>query len=300
MKLFKWPLLATFMFIGCGQAQAVDLLDYIPDSEELLLATTGVQADQYLADAIAAGDGRVVLPRGRLNFADTIHLKRSVHLLGEGGKASITRMVFAANKNGIVIHRCDTDFQNGNFVVVRCDMNMRGDNSIIEGVEVIGSGTVGHGIWMKARATLQDVSVAGFGGNCVHINASSGTSSPLDKGNANNWRVDAVRLAHCKNGLSIGGTDVNAGLSIGVDASFNDEYGIYDRSFLGNTHIAPHAAANGRGPYKTTNQNAHNVFIGAYSEGDQPASDFVKPTLVLGGLHGAGITGSAQVIGNVQ
>jgi hypothetical protein len=109
--------------------------------------------------------------------------------------------------------------------------------------------------------------------------------------------LNTVRLTNCLNGLFVDGADVNAGIGIGVSVSANKAYGILDSSFLGNTYIGAHSSANAFGSYKTDNANARNVFVGAYSEEGQPASSFVKPTLIIGGLHGAGITGSAQVIG---
>ena len=59
------------------------------------------------------------------------------------------------------------------------------------------------------------------------------------------------------------------------------------------------------GPYRTDNFNGRNVFHGCYSEGDQPPSQFVHPTVVASGLHGAGVKGTALYIrsysgGNLQ
>ena len=46
------------------------------------------------------------------------------------------------------------------------------------------------------------------------------------------------------------------------------------------------------GAYCTTNANARNLFSGCYSEGGQGPSQFVHPTIILGGLHGSGIKGT--------
>lgn len=44
------------------------------------------------------------------------------------------------------------------------------------------------------------------------------------------------------------------------------------------------------GPYRTDNANARNVFIGCYSESGQPGALFQGPGMIIGGLHGAGIS----------
>jgi hypothetical protein len=50
------------------------------------------------------------------------------------------------------------------------------------------------------------------------------------------------------------------------------------------------------GPYRTTNANGQNVFTGCYSEGSSGPAQLVHPTVVIGGLHGAGIEGTAAYI----
>ena len=45
------------------------------------------------------------------------------------------------------------------------------------------------------------------------------------------------------------------------------------------------------GAYRTDDPNAANVLTGCYSEGDQNPGQFASPTLIIGGLHGAGIGG---------
>lgn len=55
-------------------------------------------------------------------------------------------------------------------------------------------------------------------------------------------------------------------------------------------------AAREGGAYKTDNINARNVFVGCYSESGQGASQFVSPTVVISGLHGAPIKGDAAYV----
>jgi hypothetical protein len=46
------------------------------------------------------------------------------------------------------------------------------------------------------------------------------------------------------------------------------------------------------GAYQTDNANARNTLVGCYSEGDQGPSQIVKPTIISGGLNGAGVKGT--------
>ncbi len=111
--------------------------------------------------------------------------------------------------------------------------------------------------------------------------------------NANNWAVEYCRIeANGKSGIFCKGGDSNAGYALGVDSSDNSEWGINDESFLGNTYIACHVAGNKRGAYNSATLAGVTTFIGCYSEGDQPHSQFSKSTVNIGGLHGAGIQGS--------
>jgi hypothetical protein len=107
-----------------------------------------------------------------------------------------------------------------------------------------------------------------------------------------------VIITGCRNGIYTIGGDVNAGLITAADCMYNRQWGISDNSFLGNTYVACHCATNSSGPYQTTNPNARNVFIGCYSEGDQSPSSFIAPTLVFGGMHGAGVSGTGVFFRN--
>jgi hypothetical protein len=50
------------------------------------------------------------------------------------------------------------------------------------------------------------------------------------------------------------------------------------------------------GAYKSDDPNAANVFVSCYSEGDQNPSQLVRPTIVVGGLHGAQVKGTATYL----
>lgn len=278
----------------------LDLLDFIPLPQRAAVADgTGVYADEALADAIDYGVylgciPEIRLPAGRLQFARTVHLKNTVRLHGHGvGQAgqSATVLQFDADRSGIVVHRHDTG-PNG-----LEDAPTTGANgSVIEGVRLEGAGKRGHGVWMRARATVQDCQIDGFGEDGVRIVADVRSSDPFRKGNANNWCLETVLVTNCGgHGLYLDGGDVNVGRAMGLSVTSNGGWGVYDSGFLGNTYIGCHASNNALGPYKTDNRNARHVFVGCYSEGNQTPSVFSHTTLLLGGLHGAGADGGQRI-----
>lgn len=135
---------------------------------------------------------------------------------------------------------------------------------------------------MKRTAVLRDLRFFGLMLDGVQINATAAGSDPNE--NANGWLVENVMVVGAaQDGLSVFGADANAGRSIGFNAMNCGRHGLYDSSFLGNTHIGAHVAESGGASYKTDNANANNLFLGCYAEGGQPAPSFVRPTMVVGG-----------------
>lgn len=280
----------------------VALLDFVPGSEHAAIAagTSVYDCVPAFASAVAALPaigGKIVFPAGKLHFSDTLNLKKFLDLEGQGAGedgGTGTTLVFPNDRDWIVVNRWNT-LGNG------LDPNPggRADGSIIRGLQLTTPtrGTVGNGIRLRARASIYECNISNAGQDAISVTADSGGDATM-MGNANDWLVCRVRLVGAaRHGLYVQGGDTNAGLAIAVDASGCGGCGVYDSSFLGNTHIAHQTDSNVLGPYKTDNPNGRNVFVGCYSEGGQPASSFINPTLVLGGLHGAGITGNAQVIG---
>jgi hypothetical protein len=163
-------------------------------------------------------------------------------------------------------------------------------------VEVVPFG--GTAMWLRGRALIRNVFVRGWLGSGITVIAYA-TEQGAARGNANGFRIEGGRVEQCgRHGLYVDGNDANAGYVLGLDASLNAGWGIFDSSFLGNTYIATHAEGNALGPYKTDNANARNVLIGCYSESGQPGSSIVGPAVVLGGLHGAGFAQGGQLTGS--
>ncbi len=117
--------------------------------------------------------------------------------------------------------------------------------------------------------------------------------------NANLFRLYNVTVANCSgDGFHTSGGDANVGTAIGCDATQNGGWGINDNSFLGNTWIGCHTSQNGAGPFTCVQANARSVFLGCYSESNQTPSLINSPSQVYGGLHAAGVNGTATCIVN--
>jgi len=223
--------------------------------------------------------------------------------LGQAGGAA-SQIRFPSGSAGIIVNR-HTSLGYDELAV----STTAADGAIIEGLKLVGGteGIVGggatydaaaeaDGILLRARATIRDCQVTAFRRSGIAILAGSDGNPML--GNANNWRIDAVRLTYNgEHGLYVEGTDTNAGVAILVDSENNRTDGIRDSSFLGNTYVQCHASGNARA-YASTNDNARCVFIGCYSESGQTASTFSQLSLVLGGLHEAGVSAGAYISGS--
>jgi hypothetical protein len=198
---------------------------------------------------IYRGARRILFPGREYGFDAGIELKSTVQMLGySGGMAGgiSTKLVFPASSHGIRVNRHDTLGESGAIA-----STTGADGSIIQGFYIEGGAgspsIFKAGIHLRARAVVRDCVLVNFAGAGILIWGESG-GADATYGNANNWRVESVRLGQNKySGLYVQGGDSNAGVGMMIDATQNARYGIEDRSFLGNTYIACHVDANGLG-----------------------------------------------------
>jgi hypothetical protein len=235
--------------------------------------------------------------------ANTLDLRTTLRLTGDGvgdagGAPSYLRWTLGTT--GIRVQAVNTTGATG---TQAGDGTKSGAASIIEGLHLEGAyagvEAEAHGIHLRARATIRDCYIENFQGDGIYANCSAG-SGGASEGNANNFYIEKTWLAGNRNNIYLIGGDVNAGLAIGVNVNYARAWGVNDNSFLGNSYFGMHASGNVSGPYRTTNINACSVFSGCYSESDQPASSFTYPTVILGGLHAAGVSGTGAWLRNAQ
>jgi hypothetical protein len=175
--------------------------------------------------------------------ATSIVPQQTSRIVGDGGKGafggSATVLRFAAGQHGI-----DLQYAIG----------VRAPYILIKGLHLKGAftGTEAevHGINADVTFAAENVYVEGFEGDGFNITASSGPANGYLQ-NANCFSLTDCTAAGCRNGLFIQGGDTNAGYSLGFNASYNRQWGVWDSSFLGNTHIACHSADNGITSYSS-------------------------------------------------
>lgn len=192
------------------------------------------------------GSPKLFVPAGHYFLGTTtLDISHSLVIEGEGtGQAGgiATKLRWAAGATGIRVQRYNTV---GASATTAPGFNA-GDGTIIRGLCLAGGygGTEGefHGIHLRARALIEDCRIQDFQGDGIHANAASGGSP---EGNANNSVVNRVTIQHCRKGLFFDGADTNACLVTMLEASANRQWGVDDSSFLGNTYVACHTAANG-------------------------------------------------------
>jgi hypothetical protein len=277
----------------------VSILDFIPVAEHAAIRAGTSTYDCYasIMEAVNSADlnngnpatlyksgARIYFPMGRYLCNTTIDLKRKVYFLGDHSGFSLeynTALVFPSGVTGIRIQSYNTTGESGTEA-----NTTSAQGTIIEGLRIEGPGkavgAAAYGILMRARALIRNCYIRDFRSHGIYILATA------PNGNCNLWRIEGgASEVNGGCGLFIEGADTNAGYSIGFDASFNDEYGIYDSSFLGNLHLAPHTDGNTLGPYKSDDPNANSIFISAYAEGGQPLGSIAGPAMAIGGNVGS-------------
>lgn len=229
----------TFLWSFLSEAQRTDVssnagtLDCSAALNAAIASKQQIGADGYSTTA------RVILPRGTIRLSATIDLRTSVHISGDGrgqsGGNNGTHLKFDNNIIGFIVHKSPSGSE-----------SVGADASILEGLLITGGGTdiTKHGVDLRARAVLRDVTIRSFPGNGLNVVADVTT---VPRTNANLWYAEFCSFNN--NGLSglyTAGGDANAGSATSCDVSGNGAWGILDSSFLGNTYIAIHADANGR------------------------------------------------------
>lgn len=252
--------------------------------------TDDAPAFQAALDAITAastnGNNRgatLFVPSGVWRMAATIRVERCVIITGVSGSGwgAGSLLQFDDGVTGIRIDHPTTSLNGG-----------YGQWSTISNLGISAAAKTvadADGIVMYARASVRDVYVNGFSGRGVAVLGGAGRGPNGEGTNANSWSLQNMRINGCgSHGVYVAGGDSNAGIAINVDASANGGWGIYDSSFLGNTWVACHVEANTLGAYKADSNAGLCTFVGCYSEGGQPASEMVAPSVWIGGIPGAG------------
>ncbi len=202
---------------------------------------------QGFKDALAA-----IPPGGTLRFAKckytsscSLVVDKEITIQGNGGTLrAFCGIGFKPNVSGLVLNETTT---------VR-------DLAILSTSYPIKDPTA-HGVVMKRRSRLYDLTIRKFPGNGVHID-SAGV-------NNNVWLIQGGSIAtNLGHGIYTRGADSNAGMALGVSVTDNGGYGVYEDSFLGNAYIAIHTDANKLGAIMNTGSGNNNrsMYLHPYTE----------------------------------
>lgn len=207
-------------------------------------------------DVIYKGSPKLFIPAAdEYYLSDTLDITHTLIIEGEASNSGMaSRLRFADNKTGIRIQGHNTS---GGSTVDGAN-HYSGASSIIRNIALVGgsfgteaafTGAEGefHGIHLRAAATIEDVYINGFRGDGIHIQTSIGGGG-ADEGNANCTHIVRPRCTNVRCGIYIDGADANACTIIGLNATYCRRWGVYDSSFLGNTHIGHHSANAGLVP----------------------------------------------------
>lgn len=267
---FPFPTVTEYGAVGDGQTDDSDAIEAAIDE------ATGAEVTGTALDADKHGSA-VYFPPGTYRIARTIDVEGHVKFVGAG----------TGNKSASVIHADDDVTAFRVYHPNTAPSGPGAEWSSFKGLVIAGGGSSKsvHGIHADARIRVEDCYILKSPGDGIHIDTTGG-------GNANQCQLYWVDMWNCgRHGMYFNGADANAGLTLGCSVRSCGGWGILDSSFLGNTHIAPHATANESGPYKTDEANGRALFIGHYSEANQPPSEFSQHTLSFPGVSGAGETG---------
>ncbi|HEX6740285.1 MAG TPA: hypothetical protein VF079_00625 [Sphingomicrobium sp.] len=338
--------------------------NFTDDGPAFAAALNYLKAIAYQGFGYSSASPALFVPFGTYFLGTTtLDLSHTLIIEGEsvgeaGGGATVLR--WAANTTGIRVQRFNTSGASTTDSVT----HQGGDASVISRLSLkgayVGSEGEHHGVHLRARATIRDVHIRDFQGDGICILA-DGTSSTI-QGNANNFEVSRVFVENCRNGIYVEGGDSNAGVIHSLSALACRQWGVRDRSFLGNSYSGCHTAANGvvanvtptlvhlsgrlfyvkpgqaaaastnsppgsagdnafwgyardgapnpamsiptwtsgigvreGGAYSTDSPSASHVLTNCYSEMDQAPSRLSQNTLVLNGLHAAGVSGCGRL-----
>lgn len=233
-------------FTGPCNAQWWGFFPGIGDVASKLVAAIAtvrvLAANMYLA-GYGEGSPELLIPAAKREYgmgSTTIDLLHAIRLRGEGtsiGGGSVLR--WSAPVTGL---RIQNRASGGASASIAQETSAAGAH--IEGLALLGAfnGTEGeqHGIHLRAMCTIRDCYISNFPGNGIHAVATIGDSTT--EGNVNLFRLDRVWVESCRNGLYTQGADSNAGAAYSFSAVGCRQWGIWDRSFLGNSFYDPHIA----------------------------------------------------------
>ena len=144
-----------------------------------------------------------------------------------------------------------------------------------------------HAITPTQFVSIRDVSVIGFSGHAMNINASSGgysapgvTGGPYRQAVANWFRITNFASSVCGgSGIYVFGSDCNAGYAIGGEHVFNRGFSIHELGGIQNTWVEVGCEPCEAGSFYSNS----GIYIGCYNEGNNISPVMGHAAIWLGG-----------------
>lgn len=146
-----------------------------------------------------------------------------------------------------------------------------------------------HGIDSKVPVTVHRVVVRGFAGNGINLDSIGNPNNGSEPNQNNSQLTDIKVYGNLGSGLYTRGTNANNMVITGIDSQANHWAGVWDVSSLGNNYFGGHTSNNYFTGYYTQYLSTNrSVFVGCYSEADQPPNSIGSHGLWVGGNPGNG------------
>lgn len=148
----------------------------------------------------------------------------------------VTQLKFPAGVTGIRVH----DSLTSGFNTKDSVAHGNGDGTLIRNLTLKGAYTTteaeAHGIQLRRRSTIEDVTVQGFEGDGFYLAASSASASgaATPYGNNNCTMLLRVSAKSCRRGIYMNGGDCNAVTVIMPNMNSNRQCGIWNSSSINN------------------------------------------------------------------
>ncbi|HWO19522.1 MAG TPA: glycosyl hydrolase family 28-related protein [Kofleriaceae bacterium] len=204
-------------------------------------ATAGATNSAAFAAALACPAGSIiVVPKGQFFLAETLRLRRSVILKGEGMNHQ-TILQLPAGSSVVIEYVTDNPYPatDNNNTVIRDLMIAStgwetGDPASVDTVTFAGASDQAPGLKMNIYSTLENVRIERFGGTGIEII----TDLVAGTGNTSWWRIRNCLVDCCGgHGLHVDGGDTNGGLCLGLVVESVGGFGILDSSAGGGTYV---------------------------------------------------------------
>jgi hypothetical protein len=233
-------------------------------------------------DPYSASGPAIIMEAGcRFYFADNWQIKRRVQITGSdssGGNGSENSWCVFAPGKGVIIHSLNTIDD-----TVQSPSGYQGVGTWLRGLTFTpaGQSSLRPAIWLRGRATLEQLRINFFGSHGVYANASVGSGGSTE-GSASQSHLLFVDVTSCAgDGFHFEGSDANAIQVIGGSAISCAGIGYNDLSGIGtNTYTGCHAAANGQDYQSLYGKNEYHD---CYQEQGGPGSLIQHPAQVSGG-----------------